>query len=291
MDEIDEAEKDTHEKMKEVFTDYSDAITTQRKNHEELKKLFAGLKFFISREVPRESLEFVIRCFGGAVSYEGPQGTYLESDESITHQITDRTVLNKSFTRDYVQPQWVFDSVNNQILMPTFEYAVNAKLPPHLSPFVNDELVGYVPERRQKIDEMINLARGIIPKKEKKKGHEKEQVIEDDSEDELEAAKLLENRYAKGYTREAKGERYSSEARDEDEKATETFVKKRIQKKKQTERQIHNFRRIIIPTHRLRNAYITHNFSRKRKLGRVKEILTKRAKIDKEKSDVEMSTY
>lgn len=35
-----------------------------------LKELFKGLKFFINREVPREPLVFILRCFGGEVSWE-----------------------------------------------------------------------------------------------------------------------------------------------------------------------------------------------------------------------------
>lgn len=35
-----------------------------------LKTLFKGLKFFINREVPREPLVFIIRCFGGEVSWD-----------------------------------------------------------------------------------------------------------------------------------------------------------------------------------------------------------------------------
>lgn len=35
-----------------------------------LKTLFKGLKFFLNREVPREPFVFVIRCFGGEVSWD-----------------------------------------------------------------------------------------------------------------------------------------------------------------------------------------------------------------------------
>jgi pescadillo protein len=285
-DEFDEAEKATHEEMKEVFTEYSAAINTStRKNPEVIKKLFEGLKFYISREVPREALEFVIRCFGGSVSYEG-SGTYLESDESITHQITDRPLIIKSSTREYVQPQWVFDSVNNQILLPAYEYAVNAKLPPHLSPFVNDEAAGYVPERRQKLDEIISLARGIIPSKNKDKNTKEKVEIEDDSDDEFDAAKLLENRYANEFDKEAAGQSYSKDVQVEDEKAVDNFVKNRLLKKKRTERQQHHFREMMIPTHRKRRTYTHVQVSKKRKQGRLNEIRNKRAKIDDEKNDM-----
>lgn len=66
-----------------------------------LKKLFEGLKVFLSREVPRETLVFVLRCFGAQVSWEEtsfPDGRlFPEDDESITHQIVDRPKMNKQF--------------------------------------------------------------------------------------------------------------------------------------------------------------------------------------------------
>lgn len=120
-----------------------------RKMHEReqaqkrLKHLFKGLKFFINREVPREPLVFIIRCFGGKVSWDKScfiGSTFDENDETITHQIVDRPSLGTQYiSRDYIQPQWVFDSVNQSKLLPTNKYFLGATLPPHLSPFVNPD--------------------------------------------------------------------------------------------------------------------------------------------------------
>jgi pescadillo protein len=68
-----------------------------------LKNLFKGLKFFINREVPREPLVFIIRSFGGRVSWDKNLfvgATFDETDETITHQIADRpTITNKYISR------------------------------------------------------------------------------------------------------------------------------------------------------------------------------------------------
>ena len=67
---------------------------------ERLKRLFEGCRFFLAREVPREALTFVIRSFGGLVSWEAtdaPGASYPEADEAITHQVVDRPVQAHHF--------------------------------------------------------------------------------------------------------------------------------------------------------------------------------------------------
>lgn len=67
---------------------------------ERLKSLFKGLKFFIGREVPRESVVFVIRSCDGEASWDPSifaGATYDETDESITHQIVDRPSVDKQY--------------------------------------------------------------------------------------------------------------------------------------------------------------------------------------------------
>ncbi|XP_045172172.2 pescadillo homolog isoform X2 [Mercenaria mercenaria] len=146
-------------------TDNPDGIELAKIEMEKLSKfqnLFKGLKFFLNREVPREPLVFIIRSFGGEVSWFETQAvgaTYKETDEKITHQIVDRPSMEKQFlSRYYVQPQWLIDCVNAQMILPPDDYFMGAVLPPHLSPFVNEQEGDYVPPEKQVL---LNRQRGI----------------------------------------------------------------------------------------------------------------------------------
>ncbi|KXJ23363.1 Pescadillo-like [Exaiptasia diaphana] len=122
---------------------------------ENFKNLFKDCKFFLSREVPREVIVFMIRSFGGEASWDSTiaiGATYSETDETITHQIIDRPVQgHKYLSRYYVQPQWIADSINQTKLLPVEDYFIGTVLPPHLSPFVQEQEGDYVPPERQAI--------------------------------------------------------------------------------------------------------------------------------------------
>lgn len=121
------------------------------------KNLFKGLKFYINREVPREPVVFTIRCFGGEVSWDKllfVGATFDESDESITHQIVDRPSIGKQYiSRYYVQPQWIFDSVNARELLPVDKYFLGAVLPPHISPFIDKTREQYIPPEERALED------------------------------------------------------------------------------------------------------------------------------------------
>lgn len=131
----------------------------------ECKSLFRNMKFFLSREVPREALLFVISAFGGMVSWEGDGAPFDKTDQSITHQVVDRPSQGHMFlSREYIQPQWVFDCVNAHLILPTEDYLVGKIPPPHLSPFVDNEAVGYIPDYAEKIKQLKAAARRqVIP--------------------------------------------------------------------------------------------------------------------------------
>jgi len=135
-----------------------DQMAKKRKEQDQLKRLrnlFEGSKIFLSREVPRQSLAFIIRCYGGQVSWDKMDGygaTFLESDETVTHQIVDRPNVDcQHLSRYYVQPQWIYDSINARLLLPVEDYYPGAVLPPHLSPFVEETGDDYVPPEKLKL--------------------------------------------------------------------------------------------------------------------------------------------
>ncbi|KAG8372922.1 hypothetical protein BUALT_Bualt12G0117400 [Buddleja alternifolia] len=121
----------------------------------ECKNLFKNMKFFLGRETPRESLMFIITAFGGTVSWGFEGAPFEESDMSITHQVVDRPKQErKFFSREHIQPQWVYDCVNARFILPTEKYMVGCIPPPHLSPFVNNEAEGHVPEYAEAIERL-----------------------------------------------------------------------------------------------------------------------------------------
>lgn len=166
-----------------------EAREREQKQQEAQKKLFEGLKFFLNREVPRESLAFVIRCFGGQVAWDKSVcigSTYEVTDETITHQIVDRPNIDKQYiNRYYIQPQWVYDCVNAKILLPVEDYFLGVTLPPHLSPFVEEKDGDYVPPEKLKI---MALQRGEKPAQEEEQEDEEgeDEEEEDDEEEEEE---------------------------------------------------------------------------------------------------------
>lgn len=89
-------------------TEDAELADKTREKYEEirnLKKLFEGLRVFLNREVPRESLVFVLRSFGAEVSWETTTfeagALFSEDDHSITHQIIDRPLKEKHYMSRY----------------------------------------------------------------------------------------------------------------------------------------------------------------------------------------------
>ncbi|XP_033627505.1 pescadillo homolog [Asterias rubens] len=155
----------------------------ERDKEKKFKNLFEGCKFYLAREVPRETLTFVLRCFGAQVSWDKTVfigATYDVNDESITHQIVDRPQQKKEYlSRYYIQPQWVFDSINARLLLPVEEYFPGVVLPPHLSPFVQEKEGDYMPPEKKTL---LNRQHGINAGK-PDEGKENEEDAEEDEEE------------------------------------------------------------------------------------------------------------
>lgn len=148
--------------------------------------LFSNITIYLSRETPRQPLEFLLKAFGcKRVGWDAVLGdgafTTNELDPAITHQVVDRPPIQADAEengdaednqtsqklaanrrvpgRVYIQPQWVWDSVNDGELQEPHLYAPGASLPPHLSPFVKNVQGAYDPtvplEDQQPEDEAI----------------------------------------------------------------------------------------------------------------------------------------
>jgi pescadillo protein len=137
-------------------------------------KLFSDTVFFLSRESPKGSLEFILRAFGcNRIGWDVILGdgafTNDEKDPRITHQVVDRPpfapidddvsmngeeVDEQALARilrvpgrTYVQPQWVWDCINQGKIIRPDLYAPGATLPPHLSPWVKAKAGVYDPTK------------------------------------------------------------------------------------------------------------------------------------------------
>jgi len=177
-------------------------------------KTFEGMKVIINRECPFHALYFVLRAGGAEVGWQIPKSPLKEDDETITHQIVDKPLSALGDLRpgrEYVQPQWVFDSFNCAMALPVGPYGVDKALPPHLSPFVNDEEEGYVPEQRKILDEIM--------------GSKREEEIEEEADEEVQLEKR-EEQYVEELKAETEG-KWASE-----HKATKPKVKAGAEKKK-----------------------------------------------------------
>ncbi|EPQ60868.1 hypothetical protein GLOTRDRAFT_53415 [Gloeophyllum trabeum ATCC 11539] len=112
--------------------------------------LFAPYTFWISRETSRGIFEFLVRSFGGRIGWPASSGSgspFEEDDESITHVIIDRPVVDRPeetpeqrerrMRRKYIQPQWIADCINAGKILLEEPYGQGKPLPPHLSPFAD----------------------------------------------------------------------------------------------------------------------------------------------------------
>ncbi|KAM5472855.1 mRNA-binding ribosome synthesis protein nop7 [Microsporum audouinii] len=196
----------------------ADTLPQPQISGNEAAALFAPLTIFISRETPRAPLEFLLRAFGcKRVGWDSVLGdgafTHDELDPRITHQIVDRPPLIESALpplpqnpqegeesiprvrpghripgRIYVQPQWVWDCVNDGKLLRPDLYAPGAILPPHLSPWVKSSNGEYDPR--------VSLADQEEEGEAERAAEEEEGSEEEDEDEEEEPAEVDEDKEA-----------------------------------------------------------------------------------------------
>ncbi|KAL3063177.1 hypothetical protein OYC64_002873 [Pagothenia borchgrevinki] len=257
-----------------------EAREREQKEQEAQKKLLEGHKFFLNREVPREPLAFLIRCFGGEVSWDKSVcigSTYEVTDESITHQVVDRPNIDKQYiNRYYIQPQWVFDCVNSKIVLPVEDYFLGVTLPPHLSPFVEEKDGDYVPPEKLKI---MALQRGEKPAQEEEEEEEEEEDDDEEEEEEDEEEEEEENNLKKMEKQRSQGKNLSV-------KVTAGKVKvenpERLEQEEKAEE-----KRLAIMMMKKKEKYLYDKimFGKKRKVREANKLTAKRkAHDDAEKS-------
>lgn len=134
----------------------------QKKSQAERRQrdVFHGLVVFVGREVPFDPLYFCLRACGAEVGWPRDGSPCKEDADHITHHVIDRPLEQVAVRpgREYVQPQWVFDCLNEGLLLPIADYAPGKPPPPHLSPFVDHEQEGYVPGRREELSKLKDAA-------------------------------------------------------------------------------------------------------------------------------------
>ncbi|KAI5850329.1 ribosome biogenesis protein Pescadillo [Morchella snyderi] len=278
--------------------------------------LFAPFTFFLSRETPRQPLEFLLRSFGckrigwDLVLGEGAF-TENENDPLITHQIVDRPpakqvalplmpidggeemvdafkakkVNGRIPGRIYVQPQYIWDCVNVGRLLSPAEYGPGALLPPHLSPWVKVDEKTYDPTAPNVADEETSE-----DEEDDIEGGMEVDLESGDGEDEHEAIEVgaLEEEELESEDEEEKAQQEHQrelEAEAAGVKLPAGEKKKKEKKKSRQEREEEEQKEMqkIMMSRKKRKLYEKMQFSNKKKEEEVENLREKRRKIEKEK--------
>ena len=192
-----------HAKVKASQTGYVAWLVEKletRLKPEKAGGVFTGFTAMISREVPFVPVAMCLWSAGAKVYGEVIQTKGAAEITDITHMVVDRpaSAITMTADREYVQPQYILDALNEGIQLSTKEYAPGATLPAHLSPFASaDE--EYLPQRRLFLDEL------------KKKRARAVDAGDDVPEDEETRAVEGEQRRLRRLAKEAKGEKLEAE--------------------------------------------------------------------------------
>ena len=276
--------------------------------------LFSLFTFYLSRETPREPLEFLLRSFGcRRIGWDAVLGdgafTDNELDPSITHQVVDRPPViglppvadgseaavvkpgGRVPGRIYVQPQYVWDCINAGLLLSPTDYAPGALLPPHLSPWVKVPAGGYDPTapitelgdgEEEEEEEEVSEAEGDVMTAglDGEDGQAEDEVdTPDEGEDEGEEESEDEEEAAR---REHQKE-LEAEAAGANPPATGTKKKGNKKSKQQREEEEQKEMQKIMMTKRKRKQYERMMYGIKKKEDEAETLRRKRRKLEKTK--------
>jgi len=129
------------------------------------------------------------------------------------------TPKHRYLNREYIQPQWVYDCINNKFLIPTDKYAPGETLPPHLSPWHNYESDGYTTPWKIKLDKMKEIFESGGVFLETNDGiedsttneEEVEELDQEEEEEEIDEENLVEQIYETELKKELSGKEYNEE--------------------------------------------------------------------------------
>jgi len=265
--------------------------------------LFAPYTFYISREAPREPLEFLLRSFGcKRISWDVVLGegsfTDNELDPSITHQIVDRPPMvgllplpagaalpsapsGRVAGRIYIQPQYVWDCVNAGRLISPAEYGPGALLPAHLSPWVKISSGEYdpsapVPAGEEDEEEVSDDHNGMTEELSNDDGDgedmEAEVDVSEDEEDEEDEEEVARREHQKELEAEAAGIKLPT-----------ADAKKKKKSKAQREEEEQKEMQKIMMTKKKRKLYEKMIYGNKKKEDEAESLRQKRRKLEKSK--------
>jgi pescadillo len=233
-------------------------------------------------------LQFVIRCCGGAVSWESEVAPFAETDEEITHQIVDRPQQSHRFlSREYVQPQWIYDSVNANVLLPLNGYLAGETLPPHLSPFVSQHEGSYLPDRAIEINNLkAKILAGEPLDTTLQQDTKQDSSSDDDEHDEDEHdEEESEARYQRELEAEAAGLAFSKSVIDAKAQKQAKKDKKKLaaEREKASEAERNQMAEIMIPSKKDRRLYQRIQTSKARKEDYKSKLAAKRDVLKEKK--------
>jgi pescadillo protein len=205
-------------------------------------------------------------------------------DKTITHHIVDRNVLPSSFkslptNREHIQPQWIVDCSNFHVLLSCSKYAVGQSLPPHLSPFVDNEEEGYKPKYLQEIERVRN---GELVE---------EEVSEDEMEEEedVDLEVLVKSSSDKKEAEEESGDDADGSKEKGDEDSEEEEDIQTLQRKEEGHREVQELEAKelakLMMSKKGKHLYDRMQYGKSKKEEQIENLRKKRDEIDtKEKS-------